>query len=158
MSRTRPPCLAGLAGCREHLGAQVTVHTDRSPQKRDIRCRYERARCRRLDAGSQHGLSVLCPPLTMSGCSVAGALAGAPGTTARDRMTMQETASIFFSGPELAGSRMLYPHSLGAGYLRRPVCRGIARYCNTWKPVAFLLPMPPLALPITNQEGRPDSG
>jgi hypothetical protein len=81
--------------CRGHLGVQVTVHTGCSPQKQSIH-RYERARGRCLDAGLQHRLSVLCPPLTMSGCSVAGALIGAPGTTARDRMTMQETVGIFF--------------------------------------------------------------
>ena len=46
---------------REHLSARVTVHTGCSPQKQDI-CRYERARCRRLDAGPQCRLSVLRSP------------------------------------------------------------------------------------------------
>jgi hypothetical protein len=60
-------------GCREHPGAQVSVHPDRGPHKHDIR-RDQRARCRRRDSGWRRRLTVLCPALRMPGCGAAYAL------------------------------------------------------------------------------------
>jgi len=89
---------------------QMTAATDELLGHRDFRL-IERARWRRLDAGLQCRLSVLSPPLATSGCSVAGVLTGAPGTTARDRMRMREMAGIFFQDQD----------RLEAGYFIRMV-------------------------------------